>query len=157
MIKGEKIIQTAVKSFGKVDILINNAGVSRPAPFQDITPEDWQSIFRVHVDGAFKCTRAVWNLMREQGYGRIINMSSSIGLYGGIDGHHSASFAAAKIAIHGFSQSLAIEGVKRNIFTNSVAPIANTRALGLSGAQGDFIGAEKIVPLIGYLCHETCK
>lgn len=78
--------------------------------------------------------------MREQGYGRIINISSAIGLYGGIDGHCSASFAAAKIAIHGFSQSLAIEGVKKNILTNSVAPLANTRTLGLSDARRDFLG-----------------
>jgi NAD(P)-dependent dehydrogenase (short-subunit alcohol dehydrogenase family) len=82
----------------------------------------------VHSDGAYKCTRAAWNLMREQGYGRIINITSATGLFGEIN---VANYATAKLGLHGFTQSLALEGAKKNIFTNSIAPIADTRLLGL--------------------------
>ncbi len=104
---GDKIIKTAVDAFGKVDILLNNAGILRDISFQKMKDEDWNLIFKVHVYGAYKTTRAAWNIMREQGYGRIINTSSVAGLFGNFG---QANYSAAKLALHGFTQALAREG-----------------------------------------------
>ena len=104
---GDKIIKTAVDSFGKVDILLNNAGILRDISFQKMKDDDWNLIFKVHVYGAYKTTRAAWNIMREQGYGRIINTSSAAGLFGSFG---QVNYSAAKLALHGFTQALAREG-----------------------------------------------
>lgn len=108
----------------------------------------------MHAEGAYKCARAAWNRMREQGYGRIINITSVAGLFGEIN---VANYATAKMGLHGFTQSLALEGAKRNVLTNSVAPIADTRLLGLVDKHRDWIHPKYIVPLVAYLCHESCK
>lgn len=104
----------------------------------------------MHADGAYKCTRAAWNKMREQGYGRIINITSATGLFGEVN---VANYATAKMGLHGFTQSLALEGAKRNVLTNSVAPIADTRLLGLVEKHRDLILPKYVVPLIAFLCH----
>lgn len=105
--EGDKIIKTAVDSFGKIDILINNAGILRDVSFQKMKDIDWSLIMKVHLDGTYKCTRAAWNIMREQGYGRIINTSSAAGLFGSFG---QANYSAAKLAVHGFTMALAREG-----------------------------------------------
>jgi NAD(P)-dependent dehydrogenase (short-subunit alcohol dehydrogenase family) len=86
--------------------------------------EDWNLIFKVHVYGAYKTTRAAWNIMREQGYGRIINTTSSSGLFGSFG---QVNYSAAKLALHGFTLALAKEGSKRNVLVNSIAPLAASR------------------------------
>ncbi len=101
---GDKIIKTAVDNFGKIDILINNAGILRDVSFQKMKDQDWSLIMKVHLDGTYKCTRAAWNIMREQGYGRIINTSSAAGLFGSFG---QANYSAAKLAVHGFTLALA--------------------------------------------------
>lgn len=123
---GDKIIKTAIDNFKRIDILINNAGILRDISFQKMKDDDWNLIFKVHVYGAYSCTRAAWNFMREQGYGRIINTSSAAGLFGSFG---QVNYSAAKLALHGFTQSLAKEGVKKNILVNTIAPIAATRML----------------------------
>lgn len=123
---GDKIIKTALDNFKRIDILINNAGILRDISFQKMKDEDWNLIFKVHVYGAYSCTRAAWNAMREQGYGRIINTSSAAGLFGSFG---QVNYSAAKLALHGFTQSLAKEGVKKNILVNTIAPLAATRML----------------------------
>lgn len=124
MLEGEKIIKVAMDTFGRVDILINNAGVVLPGPIHTKKDEHWNRTLDTHLFGSYKCTRAAWNIMREQGYGRIINTSSCLGLYGD---KFISDYSTAKSGLNGFTMSLALEGAKRNIFTNSVAPLARTR------------------------------
>ena len=121
---GDKIVKTAVDAFGKVDIIINNAGILRDVSFQKMTEKDWDLTMKVHMKGTYSVTRAAWNIMREQKYGRIINTSSAAGLYGNFG---QVNYAASKLGIHGFTQSIAREGEKRNILCNSIAPIAASR------------------------------
>src|SRR5256885_12700173 len=109
---GDKIVKTAVDAFGRIDIVINNAGILRDTTFHKMTREDWDLIFKVHVLGAFRVTHAAWPLMREQGYGRIIFTTSAAGLYGNFG---QANYSAAKLALVGLTQTLALEGDKKNI------------------------------------------
>lgn len=153
---GEKIIKTAVDSFGKVDVLINNAGILRDISMQKMKDDDWNLIFKVHVYGAYKCTKAAWNIMREQGYGRIINTSSAAGLFGSFG---QTNYSAAKLALHGFTQALAKEGEKRNVLTNTIAPLAASRMLETVMPPDvlKLVNPSLVVPLVAYLCHESCK
>ena len=153
---GAKIIKTAVDSYGRVDVVLNNAGILRDISFQKMKDLDWNLIFKVHCDGAYQVTRAAWNIMREQGYGRIVNTSSSSGLFGSFG---QANYSAAKLALHGFTQSLAREGAKKNIRVNSIAPVAASRMLE-SVMPPDVLQTVKpelVVPLVAYLCHESCN
>jgi NAD(P)-dependent dehydrogenase (short-subunit alcohol dehydrogenase family) len=97
---GDKIVKTAVDAFGTVDIVINNAGILRDVSFQKMTDLDWDLIMKVHLKGTYSVTRAAWNIMREKGYGRIINTSSASGLYGSFG---QVNYSTAKMAIHGFT------------------------------------------------------
>ena len=126
VIEGDKIIQTALDKYGRIDILINNAGVGPRGAFRHRKDEEWNMTLDTHLFGAFKCTKAAWQHMREKGYGRIINTSSNAGLYGS---HGLVDYSTAKSGINGFTMSLALEGAKKNILTNSVAPLADTRML----------------------------
>ncbi len=101
---GDKIIKTAMDNFGRVDILINNAGILRDISFQKMKQEDWDIILKVHLTGTYSCSRAAWNIMREQGYGRIINTASAAGLFGSFG---QVNYSAAKLGIHGFTMALA--------------------------------------------------
>ncbi len=107
---GARIIQTAIDTFGGVDIVINNAGILRDVSFQKMSAEDWDLVYRVHVLGAFRVTHAAWNHMRDKGYGRIIFTASAAGIYGNFG---QANYSMAKLGVHGFSQTLALEGRKR--------------------------------------------
>jgi NAD(P)-dependent dehydrogenase (short-subunit alcohol dehydrogenase family) len=109
---GDKIVKTAVDAFGKVDILINNAGILRDKSFQKMTETDWDLIMKVHLKGSFACAKAAWPIMREQKFGRIINTASGAGIYGNFG---QANYSTAKLGLHGFTQTLAKEGEKRNI------------------------------------------
>jgi NAD(P)-dependent dehydrogenase (short-subunit alcohol dehydrogenase family) len=113
-------------NFGRVDVLINNAGILRDISFQKMKDEDWNLIMKVHLYGTYKCSRAAWNIMREQGYGRIVNTSSAAGLFGAFG---QVNYSAAKLGIHGFSLALSKEGEKRNILVNTIAPMAASRML----------------------------
>ena len=111
---------------------------------------------KVHLKGAFSVTRAAWNIMREQRYGRVINTASGSGIYGSFG---QANYSAAKLGLHGLTQTLAKEGEKRNIYVNSIAPVAGTRMTKTVMSQ-DMIEALKpdyVVPLVAYLCHESSK
>lgn len=122
--QGDKIIQTAMKAYGRIDILINNAGILRDSSMLKMKEEDWRLIMKVHLDGTFACTRAAWNIMREQNYGRIINTCSTSGMYGNFG---QANYSAAKLGILGFTQTIAKEGEKRNVLANAICPISATR------------------------------
>jgi len=152
--KGESIIKTALDAYGKVDILINNAGILRDVTFMKMTDKDWDLVFQVHVKGAYSVTKAAWNHMREQGYGRIIMTTSAAGLYGNFG---QANYSAAKMALVGLAKTLAIEGDKRNIHVNTIAPMAGSR-MTETVMPPDLVAAlkpEYVASLVAFLCHES--
>ena len=128
--EGEKIVATALEAFGTVDILINNAGVLRDTSFHKMTEEQWDLIQDVHVKGAFRLTHAVWPIMREKGYGRIVMTASGAGIFGNFG---QCNYSTAKSGLIGFANSLSIEGASKNIRVNTIAPIAASRMVIASG------------------------
>lgn len=120
----EAMVQQAMDKWGRVDILINNAGILRDKSFLKMTPEDFRMVIEVHLMGSFNCTKAVWAIMREQQYGRIVFTTSSSGLYGNFG---QSNYGAAKMAVIGLMNVLHLEGGKYNIRVNALAPAAGTR------------------------------
>jgi NAD(P)-dependent dehydrogenase (short-subunit alcohol dehydrogenase family) len=120
----QAMVEQAVQAWGRVDILVNNAGILRDKTFAKMELEDFRQVVEVHLMGAVHCTKAVWNLMRDQNYGRVVLTTSSTGLYGNFG---QSNYGAAKMALVGLMQTLAIEGAKNNIRVNCLAPTAATR------------------------------
>ena len=152
---GEAIVQTALDSFGKVDILINNAGILRDKSFAKMTPEMWERVLAVHLYGAYNVTRPAFKAMRENGYGRIVMTTSAAGLFGNFG---QTNYSAAKMGLVGMMNTLKLEGQKHNIKVNTVAPLAATR-LTEDVMPPDFLEKLKpefVAPLVLYLCSEQC-
>ena len=120
----EAMVQETLKAWGRVDILINNAGILRDKSFAKMSLDDFRLVIDVHLMGAFNCTKAVWEAMREQKYGRIVMTTSSSGLYGNFG---QANYSAAKMGLAGLMQTLSIEGAKYGIHVNCIAPTAATQ------------------------------
>lgn len=151
---GASIVQTAVDTYGRVDIIINNAGILRDTSFKNMTPDQLNPVLDVHLRGAFYVTRPAWQLMRDQGYGRIINTSSGAGIFGNFG---QTNYGAAKMGLVGFTRVLAVEGAKNNIKANAIAPVAKTRMTEeLLGAAADKLAPELVTPVVTYLAHEDC-
>ncbi len=149
---GKAIVQTALDTFERVDIVINNAGILRDAAFKNMDAEKLEPVLDVHLKGAFYVTQAAWAPMREQNYGRIINTSSAAGLFGNFG---QTNYGAAKAGLVGFTRVLAVEGAKNNIKANAIAPVAKTRMTEeLLGAMADKLDPSFITPVVAWLAHE---
>ena len=120
----QAMVDEAMETWGRVDILVNNAGILRDKSFAKMTLDDFRLVVEVHLMGAVNCTKAVWDLMRAQNYGRIVMTTSSSGLYGNFG---QSNYGAAKMALVGLMQTLSIEGAKNDIRVNCLAPTAATR------------------------------
>lgn len=123
---GQAIVDTALNAWGRVDIVINNAGIVGDAPFEDMTAERLEPLLDVHLKGAFYVTRPAWKVMRERGYGRILNTCSAAGILGAAG---MSNYGSAKTGLIGLTRVLAAEGADHNIKVNAVVPIAYTRML----------------------------
>ena len=152
---GAAIVKSAVDAYGRVDIVINNAGILRDKSFHNLTPDLMNPVFDVHLKGAFHVTQPAFVLMREQGYGRIISTSSAAGVFGNFG---QANYGAAKMGLVGFMRVLAVEGAKYNIKANAIAPLALTRMTEslFSGAMADKLQPGLISPIVAFLAHEDC-
>ena len=151
---GKAIVQTALDAFGRVDIVVNNAGILRDKTFHNMTPELLEPVISVHLLGAFYVTQPAWVHMREQGYGRVVNTSSNSGILGNFG---QANYGAAKMGLVGFTRVLAAEGAKYNIKVNALAPVARTRMTEeLLGALADKLDPKLVSPIVAWLVHEDC-
>jgi len=152
---GKAIVQTALDAFGRVDIVINNAGILRDKAFHNMEPDLMNPVLDVHLKGAFHVTRHAWVQMREQGYGRIVSTSSSAGIFGNFG---QTNYGAAKVGLIGLTRVLAVEGAKYNIKANVIAPLARTRMTDdiLGGTLAEKVGPEAVSPVVAWLVHEDC-
>ncbi len=170
---GAAIVAAAMDAWGRVDIVVNNAGFVDDAQFEDMTADRFEPLIDVHLKGAFFVTRPAWLVMRERGYGRIVNTSSAAGILGS---PRMSNYGSAKTGLIGFTRVLAAEGADVGIKVNAIAPIANTRMLErsiesvgeLSGAEAlaatkevmgpffDKIDPALVAPVVGFLAHDEC-
>lgn len=148
------MVQAAVEAWGRVDIMVNNAGILRDKSFHKGTLEDFRLVVDVHLMGTVICTQAVWALMREQGYGRVVMTTSSSGLYGNFG---QANYGAAKMAVVGLMNTLQLEGAKYGIRVNALAPTALTRMtddLGMPEEALAQLAPEHVTPALLFLASE---
>ncbi|OMB97987.1 SDR family NAD(P)-dependent oxidoreductase [Mycobacterium colombiense] len=151
---GQEIIQTAVDNFGRIDVLIHNAGNVRRGSLKEMSYEDFDAVLDVHLRGAFHVVRPAFPLMCEAGYGRVVLTSSIGGLYGN---HNVANYAAAKAGVIGLSNVVALEGAAEGVRCNAIVPAAVTRmAEGIDTSAYPPMGVELVAPVVGWLAHETC-
>ncbi len=149
----KSMVQDAMNTWGRVDILINNAGILRDKTFHKMDMSDFNVVMNVHLTGAAMVTREVWEIMRAQNYGRIVMTTSPTGLYGNFG---QANYGAAKLAQVGLMHTLKIEGAKYNIRVNTIAPVAATRMTEniMPEAILKKLGPELVTPAVVYLCTE---
>jgi NAD(P)-dependent dehydrogenase (short-subunit alcohol dehydrogenase family) len=159
------LVAAAVGGFGRIDIVVNNAGLLRSAPFADLTTEVWDRVIAVNLRGTFLVTRAAWSHFAGQGYGRVVSTTSNSGLLGIVG---SSAYAASKAAVWGLTRSLALEGAELGIHVNAVAPLAYTAMSKASKiapeawrtGEGDAwsrrLDPAQVSPVVAWLAHEDC-
>jgi NAD(P)-dependent dehydrogenase (short-subunit alcohol dehydrogenase family) len=151
---GQAIIDTAIKNYGRIDILIHNAGNVRKSPIKEMSCEDFEAVLDVHLRGAFHVARPAFPLMCQQGYGRIVLTSSINGLYGN---KNVVNYSVAKAGMTGLSNTLALEGEAEGVRSNIIIPAAVTRmAEGLDTSAYPPMEPDLVAPMVGWLAHESC-
>jgi len=151
---GAAMVAAALAEFGRLDVVVNNAGILRDKSFGKMTAAELDPVIAVHLRGAFNVSIPAWNHMKERGYGRIINTSSGAGLFGNFG---QANYGAVKAGLLGLTRVLAVEGKKLGITANVIAPAAFTRMTeGIIGDLGKLLAPETISPLVAYLANREC-
>jgi NAD(P)-dependent dehydrogenase (short-subunit alcohol dehydrogenase family) len=152
---GEGIVKTAVDAFGKVDVVINNAGILRDKSFAKLEWEDLDAVLDVHLKGAFYVSQPAFKIMKENGYGRFVFTASNAGVFGNFG---QTNYGAAKMGLVGLSNVLAIEGEKAGVKSNVICPVAATRmTMELLGGFAEKLQPESVTPLVTYLASESCE
>lgn len=154
MAEVEDMVRQAMDKWGRVDILVNNAGILRDKTFAKMSLDDFRLVMDVHLMGSVNCTKAVWDIMREQEYGRIVMTTSSSGMYGNFG---QSNYGAAKMAVLGFMNTLGLEGAKKNVRVNALSPTAATRMTEdlLPQEVLDMLTPESVTAAALVLCHES--
>ncbi len=150
---GESIVKTAVDAFGKVDVVINNAGILRDKSFLKMEWSDLQAVIDVHLMGAFYVSKPAFAVMKENGYGRFVFTASNatFGNFG------QTNYAAAKMGLVGLSNTISVEGARAGILSNVIMPVAKTRMTeDLLGDFANYLAPELVTPMVTYLCSEAC-
>jgi NAD(P)-dependent dehydrogenase (short-subunit alcohol dehydrogenase family) len=160
---GEAIVRTAVDHFGRLDVVISNAGIFNSIPFEELTPDDWRRMLRVHLDGGFYLAQPAYRVMKSQGYGRFVFVASSAGMFGQ---HLEAHYAAAKAGLVGLTNVIALEGAPHGILANTVLPFGLSRMVtetlgdpAVLEENGFFkaIQPELVAPIVVFLASRACE
>ena len=164
MAGGQRIVQTALDAFGRIDIVVNNAGILRDRMIFNMTEEEWDAVIDTHLKGAFAVTRAAAPHMREQRSGRVINMTSTSGLVGNVG---QANYAAAKLGIVGLTKVTALDMARYNVTANCISPFAWTRMIGTIPTETEAqkarvekikkLSPAHIAPVAGFLASDFAK
>ena len=164
MAGGRNIVQTALDHFGRLDIVVNNAGILRDRMIFNMTEEEWDGVINTHLKGCFAVTRAAVSHLREQKWGRIVNMTSTSGLVGNVG---QANYAAAKLGIVGFTKVVALDMARYNVTANCISPFAWTRMIGTIPTETEAqkarvekikkMGPEHIAPVAVFLASDAAK
>ncbi len=149
-----QMVEQTMAKWGRIDILINNAGILRDRSFGNMSQSEWNSVIDVHLNGSANCSLAVWNIMKQQKYGRILMTTSTSGIYGNFG---QANYGAAKMGVIGMMNTLCIEGAKNNIQVNCIAPTAATRMTEdiINEEAQALIEPEKVTPAAIFLVSEN--